>query len=193
MIIKQPIYDGALIHDRFAYKFFQKDTSPVGNIVAFTAPMYVSENLIDLEDSITNDYIFSDNAVNFCWEIPNLCPIGAVSFQRWFNANVATLLQQYISKPIQLKGDDLMVVDNFVGSDQKVQEIGKVSVSITYSKDNVSIGHTGINIEAGEKAPGFAYSSKLSPEQQEKFMVDVCNMFNEEVLDITLATSKIIV
>ena len=33
---------------------------------------------------------------------------------------------------------------------------------ITYSKDNVSLGHTGINIIAGDKAPGFAYSSNLN-------------------------------
>lgn len=193
MIIEQPIYDGALIHERFAYKFFQKDTKPVGNIVAFTAPMFVSDNLIDLEDSISKDYIFSDNAVNFCWEIPNLGPFGAVAFQRWFNANIATILGNYIDKPIQLKGDDLMVVDQFVGSDSKVQQIGKVSVSITYSKNNVAIGHTGININAGEKAPGFAYSSNLSKEGAEGFMSDVIEMFNAEVLDIAIATSKIIV
>lgn len=193
MIIEQPIYDGALIHERFAYKFFQKSTNPVGNIVSFVAPMYVSDNLIDLEDSISNDYIFSDKAVNFCWEIPNLGPFGAVSFQRWFNANIATILGQIINKPIELKGDDLMVRDEFVGSDDKVQSIGKVSVSITYSKDNVAIGHTGINIQAGDKAPGFAYSSNMSADQTEVFMNHVNAMFNAEVADIALATSKIIV
>ena len=52
MIIDQAIYNGDLIHKRFAYQYFKKDVSPYGNIVAFRAPMYVSDNLIDLEDSL---------------------------------------------------------------------------------------------------------------------------------------------
>ena len=57
MIIEQPIYNGDLIHKRFAYQYFKKQVSPVGNIVSFRAPMFVSDNLIDLEDSLTKDYI----------------------------------------------------------------------------------------------------------------------------------------
>jgi len=43
MIIDEGVYDGKLIHDRFAYKFFRKNVSPAGNIVAFRAPMYVKD------------------------------------------------------------------------------------------------------------------------------------------------------
>ena len=57
MIIKQGVYDGKLIHDRFAYKFFRKEVSPYGNIVAFRAPMYVEDALIDLEDSKYTSFI----------------------------------------------------------------------------------------------------------------------------------------
>ena len=100
MIIDQAIYNGDLIHNRFAYRFFKKDVSPIGNIVAFRAPMYVSDNLIDLEDSLSKDYIYSDDAINFCWEIPNLCPIGAVAFQRYLNTIIANFLSNCINKPI---------------------------------------------------------------------------------------------
>ena len=62
MIIDQQVYNGELIHDRFAYKFFRKDVSPYGNIVAFRAPMYVNDNLIDLEDTLAKDFIHSDDA-----------------------------------------------------------------------------------------------------------------------------------
>ena len=95
MIIDQQVYNGDLIHDRFAYKFFRKEVSPYGNIVAFRAPMYVSDNLIDLEDTLANDYIFSEDAINFCWEIPNLCPLGAVAFQRLFNTTIAGISYLY--------------------------------------------------------------------------------------------------
>ena len=96
MIIEQGVYDGKLIHERFAYKFFRKEVSPYGNIVAFLAPMYVEDALIDLEDSLSDDYIHSQDAINFCWEIPGVCPFGAVSFQRLFNTAVANILSGII-------------------------------------------------------------------------------------------------
>jgi hypothetical protein len=193
MIIEQPIYNGDLIHKRFAYQYFKKTVSPYGNIVAFRAPMFVSDNLIDLEDSLSKDYIFSDDAINFCWEIPNLCAFGAVAYQRYLNTVIANILSRYISKPIEMKGDDLMVHDTFIGSDKVERTVGKVSVSITYSKDGVAIGHTGINIQAGKKAPGFAYSSKLGDQQAQAFMEDVIRFFNESVADVQIATTKVIV
>lgn len=193
MIIDQPIYNGDLIHKRFAYQFFKKEVSPYGNIIAFRAPMYVSDNLIDLEDSLSKDYIFSDDAINFCWEIPNLCPIGAVAFQRLFNAAIANILSHIIKQPIEMRGDDMMIHNKFIGSDKKEREVGKVSVSITYSKDNVAIGHTGININAGNKAPGFAYSSKLTDEEAVRLMEAAISYFNSEIMDIQIATTKVIV
>lgn len=193
MIIEHPIYNGDLIHSRFAYRFFKKEVSPYGNIVSFRAPMFVSDNLIDLEDSLSKDYIYSDDAVNFCWEIPNLCPIGAVAFQRLLNTAIANILCRIIQKPIQMRGDDLMVKDTFIGSDKKERQIGKVSVSITYSKENIAIGHTGINIKAGNKAPGFAYSSGLSDEEVEQFILAVESYFYTEIKDIQVATTKVIV
>jgi hypothetical protein len=175
MIIDQQVYNGDLIHDRFAYKLFRKDVSPYGNIVAFRAPMYVSDNLIDLEDTLAKAFIHSDDAINFCWEIPGMCPLGSVSFQRLFNTTLASLLGQLIQVPISMDGDDVMV-----------------SVSIAYSKDDVALGHTGININAGKKAPGFAYSSKLTDEQVEKFMNAAITAFSMETKDQWIATTKII-
>jgi len=192
MIIDQQVYNGDLIHDRFAYKFFRKEVSPYGNIVAFRAPMYVSDNLIDLEDTLANDYIFSEDAINFCWEIPNLCPLGAVAFQRLFNTTIAGMLVQLIQKPINMDGDDVMVTDEFIGSDSKKRSEGKVSVSITYSKEDIALGHTGINVQAGKKAPGFAYSSNLNDSQIEAFMDAVIKAFELEVKDQWIATTKII-
>ena len=193
MIIEQEIYDGDFIHKRFAYEQFRKDVSPVGNVVAFRAPMDVTTNLIDLEDTLSNDYIASADAINFCWEIPNLCPLGAVSFQRLFNTNIAKFLSKRIKVPIVMDGDDIMVQQSFVGSDGYEHELGKVSVSITYSLENVAVGHTAVNIVAGSDAPGFAYSSDLSDVDAESFMNEVIAYFNHEVKDQFVATTKVIV
>lgn len=195
MIIKDiPVYDGLLIHKRFAYTYFRKKTLPIGNIVAFRAPMNVlADGMIDSEDIIKNDFIYSEDAINFCWEIPNVDPYGAVAFQRLFNTQVAGILSnKYLKKPIEVDGDDLMVHDEFEGSDGSLQKIGKCSVSITYSKNSIALGHTGININAGRQAPNFAYSTKLTDEQADQFMKDVIDTFYNISDDIFIATTKVI-
>ena len=194
MIIEDiKVYDGPLIHKRFAYDYFRNNTLPIGNIIAFKCPMDVNvSGMIDQEDVLQNDYIASDDAINFCWEIPNLDKFGAVAYQRLLNTQIANILStNYINKPIEVDGDDLMVHDEFTGSDGKLQEVGKCSVSITYSKDNVAIGHTGININAGRKAPSFAYSTKLNDDEAKKFMQDVIDTFYTMVDDMFIATTKI--
>ena len=192
IITDQKIYDGSFIHTRFAYKFYRDRVLPIGNIVSFIAPVEVTLNLIDLEDSLEKDYIFSESMVNFCWEIPNLDPFGAVCFQRLFNTAIANTLYKIINKPIEMKGDDIMVhAEHNQGG--IVQQKGKASVSITYSKDNVAIGHTGVNITAGKSAPAFAFSTKLTPEQAEKFQKSVNEQFYQMVDNIFIATTKVIV
>lgn len=192
IITDQKIYDGSFIHKRFAYKYFRDKTLAVGNIVSFTAPVEVTLNLIDLEDSLEKDYIYSDSMVNFCWEIPNLDPFGAVCFQRLFNTGIANILHEYIKKPIEMKGDDLIVhAEHNQGG--ITQAKGKASVSITYSKDNVAVGHTGINIVAGKKAPAFAYSTNLTLEQATTFQQKVHQLYYSMVDNIFVATSKVIV
>ena len=84
-----------------------------------------------------------------------------------------------------------MVHDEFTGSDNKLQKVGKCSVSITYSKDNVAIGHTGLNINAGRKAPSFAYSTQLDDEKAKEFMQDIIDLFYGMVDDMFIATTKI--
>lgn len=192
IITDQKIYDGSFIHKRFAYKYFRDKTLAIGNIVSFVAPVEVTLNLIDLEDSLEKDYIYSDSMVNFCWEIPNLDPFGAVCFQRLYNTNIANILHNIIKKPIVMKGDDIMVYAEH-NQGGIVQTKGKASVSIAYSKDNVAIGHTGINITAGKRAPAFAYSTNLTPEQVQQFQTEAINMYYSMVDNIFVATSKVIV
>lgn len=187
-------YNGDLIHNRFAYKYLRDQVLPTGDILCFRGVMNVTTNLIDQEDLLNNDYIYSNDAMNFVWEIPNMCPTGAVAFQRLFNTQIANLLSLiYIKKPIEVDGDDLLVHDTFVGSDGQQHQRGKASVSITYTSNNVALGHTGINIDAGRSAPGFAYSTNLNDEQVVAFMNDVNAMFYTMTRDMFVATSKTII
>jgi hypothetical protein len=187
-------YDGSLIHDRFAYKYFRNKTLPIGNILAFRAPMLVeADGMIDLEDTLQNDYIYSDDAINFVWEIPNLDFFGAVAWQRLFNTQMANVLStRYLKAPIEVAGDDLIVHKEH---DQHgiIQPKGKCSVSITYVKNGAALGHTAINVVAGKKAPGFAYSTHLKDDECDAFMKDVINIFYAMNDDMFLATTKIII
>jgi len=194
MIIKDiKEYDGKLLHARFAYKFFRERTLPIGNIIAFRAPMKVEvEGMIDSEDVLNNDYIYSDDAINFLWEIPYLDSFGAVAWQRLFNTQIANILStKYLKAPIEVDGDDLIVHKEH-NQGGITQPKGKCSVSITYTKNGVALGHTGINISAGKKAPAFAFSTKLTDEAAESFMKEVVELFYRLNDDIFIATSKVI-
>jgi hypothetical protein len=189
----QPIYDGTLIHNRFAYKLLRNKVLPHGNIVAFRSPMKVeAAGMIDLEDVLSNDYIYSKDAINFCWEIPHLEAFGAVAFQRLLNTQIANALYKQLNLPIEVSGDDLLVHNQFEGSDGNAYAKGKCSVSITYAKSGAALGHTGINIDAGNQAPGFAYSTRLNEKQTEEFMKDVIDIFHQLCDSIFVATAKII-
>jgi hypothetical protein len=186
-------YDGKLLHSRFAYKFFRKNTLPIGNIIAFRGPMCVeAEGMIDNEDVLNNDFIYSDDAINFLWEIPNLDSFGAVAYQRLLNTQIANILSfKYLKAPIEVDGDDL-IVHREHNQGGVVQPKGKCSVSITYVKNGAALGHTGINISAGKKAPAFAFSTNLTDEQVDAFMKDVIGVFYAINEDIFIATTKVI-
>lgn len=187
MIIKKDIYDGSDIHQRFAYQYFRDRVLPTGNIVAFRAPMQVTDNLVDLEDSLNKDFIYSDDAINFIIEIPNIDLFGGVCFQRLLMAQVGSLLCGKFLNEAEgyVDGDDIMVKDG--------EEFKKASVSIACQKNNAVLIHIGVNINAGDKAPKFAYSTKLPDDKVEEFMKNVIEMFYMMSRDIFVATTKVIV
>ena len=187
------VYDGSMLHNRFAYTYFRNRVLPIGNIIAYRAPMKVeADGMIDHEDVLNNEFIYSDDAINFLWELPGLNAIGAIAYQRLFNTNLANILStKYIKQPIEVDGDDLIV---HAEHEQHgiVQPKGKCSVSITHVKDGTALGHTGINIKAGRNAPSFAYSTNLDDEQAKEFMSDIIEMFYTMNDEMFVATTKII-
>lgn len=187
------VYDGVLLHRRFAYRFFREKCLPIGNIVAFRAPANVeTEGLIDQEDSLNKDFIYSEDMVHFLYEIPLITEsFGAICYQRMFNANIAGILHKYLQAPIEVDGDDLMVTKEFTQGGV-TQQKGKCSVSIVHVKDGAALGHTGINVRAGKKAPAFAFSTELSDLDVNNFMADVINSFYKINDDIFIASTKII-
>lgn len=183
-------YDGNLLHHRFAFKYFRKACNAIGDIIVFRGEMEVlADAMIDQEDVMSEAFIWSEDAINILWELPILAnsPFGAVAYQRLFNAQLAKLLagEKYLNTKVDMDGDDIMVMrENLVP--------GKASVSITHVKEQTALGHTGINIKAGAKAPSHAYSTELSDKQIKGFCDEVINLFYTMNQDIFIATSKIL-
>jgi len=187
------VYDGVALHRRFAYRYFRDKTLPIGNIIAFRAPAKVeTEGLIDQEDSLNKDFIYSEDMIHFLYEIPLITEgFGAISYQRMFNTNIANILFKFINAPIEVDGDDLMVTKEFTQGGV-TQHKGKCSVSIVHVKDNAALGHTGINVRAGKQAPAFAFSTELSDTQCTQFMSEVISSFYQINDNIFIASTKII-
>jgi hypothetical protein len=182
-------YDGSLIHKRFGYEFYRKEYNPSGVVVVFRGNMDVTTNLIDLEDKINDDYIYSDDAINVCWEIPSMSPLGAVFFQRLFINYVAQSIQQMCGFfDIKVDGDDIMIKKD------QGDEFKKASVSITKVVDgDIALGHLGLNIIAGEQAPSFAFSLGLNEIQVEKLSQKINDMFYDTLKDCFIATTKVVI
>jgi hypothetical protein len=179
-------YDGAVLHNRFSYKFLKDEQRPLGNIISFIAPCVVTDNLIDLEDSLNKDFIYSDSAMNFIMEIPNQGIWGGILFQRLLNAQVGSLLcEKYLQTEGYVDGDDIMVK---WGDEHK-----KASVSIAAEKNGAVLIHLGINIDAGPKAPEFAFSTHLAEDVARGFMSEVEDIFNSILDSIHIASTKIII
>ena len=43
------LYNGDLLHSRFAYTYFRDKTLPIGNIIAFRSPMHVEADGMIIE------------------------------------------------------------------------------------------------------------------------------------------------
>jgi len=187
MIIQKSVYDGSDLSDRFAYRYFRKSVAANGNIIAYVAPMLVEcEHMVDLEDKLANDFIYSDKAINFLIELPGVSLYAGVCFQRLFNSLLASLLcGTYLPNNVgEVDGDDIFfIVDG---------ERRKASVSIAKDCNGAVLIHTGINIYAGQRAPSFAYSTGLSDDDATQFMNQAIEMFYKLVQDIFVATTKIV-
>lgn len=186
-------YDGSLIHNRFGYRLFRKDYDPLGVVYLSRGNMNVKDNLIDLEDKLSDDFIYSDDALSICWEIPNMNPIGAVFFQRLFVQEIANLFRTdtFGLYDVSVEGDDLMLRKRGMGENSS-EVWGKASVSITKVTDGVALGHIGINISAGPKAPSFAFSLFLDDDLTTMLAYAIYDIFHEILRDCFCATTKVI-
>tara|TARA_R110000744_G_scaffold10369_4_gene32309 strand:- start:17868 stop:18458 length:591 start_codon:yes stop_codon:yes gene_type:complete len=184
------VYYGDVIHQPFAYKQYGKLMNPTGNVFVWRAPMHVDvDNMIDLEDVIQEDNIRSKDAINIIWEVYNMDPVGSVAFQRLFNTLISGAIKAWRGDDsiVFMQGDDIMSKASIYDTTNE-----KLSVSITYCDNGTTIGHTGLNIKAGKKAPSFAGNiGVMDDDDIENLGCEISRIFYELLHDLNVSSRKI--
>jgi len=174
-------YDGSQLHHAFAYE----QAKELGaTICYFRGAAEVKEHLVDLEDSLANDFIKSKEMWHFIIEIPEATITEMVVWQRLFISMCIDNLrvEDEDCSVITRNGDDIMIGGS------------KLSVSIATLSRFSGLIHVGINIKVGEGCPVVAIG--LDDFTRDKYSSifgrDMATVFVEEYEDVKNATFKVI-
>ncbi|MBY0404961.1 MAG: DUF366 family protein [Cyanobacteria bacterium] len=173
-------YTGDELSNHWIYKNF----GILGDaVVAFSGPCDIDQQkMVDLEDVLNNDFIYSPMMLNFIVEVFGISLQEGVLLQRLYSSIIQSKLN------IELNGD-------FVkrrGDDLFFEETKKLSVSIcTVSPTSILI-HTGLNIDAtGAPVEAAGLSSDMGLENIETLAMSCMKTLAEEWEDIKLCCCKV--
>ena len=174
-------YDGSQLHHAFAYE----QAKVLGaTICYFRGSADVKEHLVDLEDSLADDFIKSKEMWHFIIEIPEATITEMVVWQRLFISMCIDNLRKECKNPcmVQRMGDDIKV------------GLRKLSVSIATLSRFSGLIHVGININVGEGCPvsAIGLDDFTEDEYSSIFGEDIATIFVKEYNDIKNATFKVI-
>ncbi len=126
-------YDGSQLQSHFAYKNFKL---PGDSIISFIGAVDVKLNeMVDIEDVINNEPIFSDLMLNFIIEVYGLELKGLVALQRLFISIIKETIEE-------LRPDVKIIRDG----DDLFYNSKKLSVSIATLSPISGLIHTALNI-----------------------------------------------
>ncbi len=178
-IDKELKYDGTQLSPHWIYKNFKIKGDAV---VAFVGECEVKlEHMVDIEDVINNEPIYSKKMLNIIEENFQSSLIETVYRQRLLVTITKELIEKnYPQVNITRSGDDLYIKDK------------KLSVSIATKSITSTLIHFGININA-EGAPIDAADlvSDVGVKDIKKFANDLISEYKKEIEDIKSATSKV--
>lgn len=171
-------YNGTQLAPHFIYKNF----GIMGDaIIAFEGACEVKlTEMVDIEDVVNNEPIYSEHMLHFIGEIFNTDLIRGVFIQRLLVTTIKEQLEMKYGKTLVRQGDDLF----FDG--------GKLSVSIATKSPTSVLIHTALNVVTDNtpvKTSGLRTDLKIS--DVEKFANEVLEAFCAEIKDIYLATTKV--
>ncbi len=177
LLDKEIKYEGYQLAPHWIYKNFKIQGDA---IVAFCGECEVKlTEMVDIEDVINNEPIYSKNMLSFITEQFNVELVEGVFRQRLLICSIKEALERRGVKIVR-SGDDLFV-------DGK-----KLTVSIATKSLTSILIHTGINIDskgAPVKACGLENDLKISDIKD--FALEVMENYSNEIDDIILASTKV--
>lgn len=175
-IDKEIKYTGKELSPHWIYRNFNLQGD---SIVAFIGEVEVNlSEMVDIEDVINNEPIYSKSMLNFIIEQYNLPLEQMVWAQRLFISIIKEVIEEYNVKVIR-KGDDLFY-DN-----------RKLSVSIATKSITSCLIHTALNI-IKEGAPIKASDLReMGIENIKEFANKILEKYKNEAESIKLATYKV--
>jgi len=173
-------YTGDALSNHWAYRNF----GILGDsIIAFAGPCQVEkDDMVDLEDVLNDDFIYSQNMLHFIVEMFGPSLREGVLTQRLFSSILESRLNIELGEDaIQRRGDDLFY-----------KGVQKLSVSIcTVSPTSILI-HTGLNIEsAGTPVEAAGLTSELGIEEVQSFAETCMRILADEWEDIHRSCCKV--
>lgn len=176
-------YTGEELSNHWIYKNF----GILGDaIVGFVGPCDIDKKrMVDLEDVLNDDQIFSTRMLNFIIEIFDMDLREGVLLQRLYSAIIQ-------SKLMDLLGAGSGTSLRRIGDDLFVNETKKLSISIcTVSPTSILI-HTGLNIQSeGTPVEAAGLSSELGIQQIKPLAISCMKTLAEEWEDIKLCCCKV--
>lgn len=175
-IEKEIKYIGSQLSPHWIYKNFQLQGDA---IVSFIGEVDVKLNeMVDIEDVINNEPIYSKKMLNFIIEVFN-CPLEQMVYtQRLFMSIIKETLEEY-GLNIKRNGDDLFYNNR------------KLSVSIATKSITSCLIHSALNI-IKEGAPiDVSDLTEMGIVDVEKFAKNIMDKFQQEAIDIKMATYKV--
>lgn len=174
-------YDGTQLAPHFIYKNYKM----MGDaMISFIGGCDVNlTEMVDIEDVVNNEPIYSEKMLHFIGEFFNTDLIRGVYIQRLLITTIKEQLETKYGKVLRRSGDDLFSV----GANE-----GKLSVSIATKSPTSVLIHTALNITT-ENTPVKTSGLKddFGIENPQKLAEEILEAFQNEVKDIYLATTKV--
>jgi len=177
-LIEQEIkYEGFQLAPHWIYKNFKIQGDA---IVAFAGECDVKlEEMVDIEDVINNEPIYSKLMLSFITEQFNIGLVEGVCRQRLLICIIKEALEKRGIKPVR-SGDDLYVNNR------------KLTVSIATKSATSILIHTGINIISdGAPIDACGLENDLGITDIEEFANEILDNYANEIADIIQASTKV--
>lgn len=170
-------YEGWQLSPHWIYKNFKLQGD---SIVAFRGECEVKlDEMVDIEDVINNEPIYSQDMLSFISEQFNVNLIEGVYRQRLLICKIKEELEKR-GFVIRRNGDDLFYNDK------------KLTVSIATKTSNSILIHTGINISSkNTPIPTSGLDTDMNINDVKEFAKAIMNAYNEETEDIVMASCKV--